>query len=190
MDGDKENGVVVFASKKRAQQPRQKKMIHPAHTAPLRSWRRRIIAICLVAVLCIAFGLYRYVTDHTGPQNQCNGRANSPLYTRAAKVMNPGAKIALGGVVADMKDMKNFKHDPTCLYVATVYSLRVDDARSARQYYNNLSKVYDAKKPNILQLGPEPTKSLEQLNFEIGQMENQSSNELKNFQRFNAEGGQ
>jgi hypothetical protein len=185
MDGDKDKGVVVFAGKKRAKSPRQKAMMHPAHSMPTKPWRRFVKLSVVLLMLLVVFGVYRYLVDHTGPSYQCNGRANSPIYGRAAKVMNPGATAALGQVVNDMKDMKNYRHDPTCLYVATVYSLQANNPQAARESYDLLAKVYDTKKPNVLSLGPEQLKSLPQLSFEVTRLENQSTTEQQDFQNFN-----
>jgi flagellar basal body-associated protein FliL len=64
------------------------------------------------------------------------GEANAPLAN--------SDQVALGAVVDKVTALKNFDHDPNCLYIALQYSLASGNATQSSDYYNKLSRVYDS----------------------------------------------
>lgn len=64
------------------------------------------------------------------------GEANAPLAN--------SDQVALGAVVDKITPLKNFDHDPNCLYITLQYSLASGNAAQSSDYYNKLARVYDS----------------------------------------------
>ena len=145
------------------------KVQYPVSIRIRRSWFFRIALKPLLGLLVVLLlGLLIKVTIDWRKDlaaNQCNGREDSLIYERAGSVMNPSAVEALGSVVHDMEGMSQFTADPTCLYVASVYYLNIGRFERAREYYDLLRDV--SSKKQIIQVGPDQVKTIEQLDFEI-----------------------
>lgn len=52
-------------------------------------------------------------------------------------------QFALGQVVGTIAGLKNYTHDPNCLYIALVYSIATGDATASQTYLNEYTQVYD-----------------------------------------------
>jgi hypothetical protein len=144
MDGS-DDQAVVFSSKKR-------------HGFKFPKIKKRNRKIYIIGCSIIIFGLVAYLLSinfsNGSPQDrQCNGKANSPIYSRASTFLNPSAQTSLQPVADSISTMKNYQKDPSCLYVLTINYLNKGDAANTSKYYVLLSKVYNPKKGLVKSLG-------------------------------------
>lgn len=182
MSDQQNSGVVVAVRKRRtARFLGILRRINPKNLSP--KGRKILIGLLITSVVLASTGTgVLYVKEQRSPSNQCNGREDSQIYKRAGSVMNPSAVDALGKVVRDMESMQRFSSDPTCLYVASIYSLNVGRLERAREYYRLLREV--SSKKQIIPVGPEQIKTMEQLDFEITKAEQRSKTEYENMKLF------
>lgn len=182
MSDQQNSGVVVAVGKRRTVRfLNVVRRLNPKNLSP--KGRKVLIGVIVLCIIAASAGAgFLYVKDQRSATNQCNGNEDSQIYKRAGQVMNPLANNELGEVVDDMQNMKRFKSDPTCLYVATVYNLEAGKIESSRKHYELLKGL--GSKKDVIQIGPEQIKSLDQLNFEITKEEQRSSIEYENMKRF------
>lgn len=178
-DGQKQG--VVITVKRRQRRFAKVRSLHPGNFTP--KFRKIIAAISsLLLIIVVACGVIIYGRGWDSDANQCNGRQDSQIYHQVSNVLNPGAIESLGVIVERIEKMNNFKSDPTCLYVSIIYDLSTGNADKSRKHYKILKGFPDDRK--IIQLGPDPIKSLEQLDFEITLKENQFTVEYQNIKKF------
>jgi hypothetical protein len=63
------------------------------------------------------------------------GKANAPLAA--------SDQTALAPVVDEITALKDFDHDPNCVYIVLQYSLASGNATQSSDYLNKLNRVYD-----------------------------------------------
>lgn len=62
-------------------------------------------------------------------------QANAPLAN--------SDQFGLGQVVSTITGLKNYDHDPNCLYIVLVYTIATGDPTASQSYLNKYTQVYD-----------------------------------------------
>lgn len=185
MDGNDSKPQVFVFKKGKSSLKKSPKTIHPEGIRKKRNYKLFAKVAVIVLAAASVYGYFTYNKWLAAPDNQCNGREDSQIYKDASKVMNPEARQKLTAVVGRIKDMKRYDKDPSCLYVLTVYYIGQSEAEGARSSYEKLAIAYNKKKNYVSNLGPDKIKSIEQLEFEVEQVENIKTKRLEEAQRYN-----
>jgi flagellar basal body-associated protein FliL len=137
--------------------------------------RRIVIIIAAIVVLISAYVIYKTRntvltnTDPTSAQMQ----AAADLTAEASTELQPQDTAKLADTMERIKAAPHYQSDQNLLYVALQYYINISDSKNARSTYDQLVKVYDAKKGLSPTLG-DPAKSLNVFKTEVEFLEAQA----------------
>lgn len=99
---------------------------------------RKIMAAVVTVVLLVAgIGLIAARQPQT---------CSDSMLQSAVSHSDPAEVTSLSGDVARVRSIKNYQHDPNCMYVITVYDINQSDASGATADFALLKQHYDANK--------------------------------------------
>ena len=110
-----------------------------SHKLRLRGFNLFSVIVFIVAMSFLGFKIIdRKQTAKSG----CGGQATSPIYDKAATLLEPSKTKELKILVDEIKTKNNYDKDPNCLLPITLYYMNIEDEVSADKYISLIERVY------------------------------------------------
>lgn len=127
-------------------------------------------AVLLVLVATYSVRYYQAAQDRKLEQRLAYGGCNQKIIEDASPYLKSGYETKLQSHVEKIKALPEFKSDPNCLYIASMYEAKLGSIDAAKEYLALLEGVYDEDRgfsPHFNDVNV----SIESLRAEIARME-------------------
>lgn len=127
-------------------------------SGPEKTHKKRLVIILtlLFLIIIVAGGFFVWiVTRKSAPSTSLTNTGSTTQAVIPKVVCSTGIiqesgapitnsdQVALGAIVNQIVALKDYDHDPNCLYIALQYALASGDSTSSINYLNKLERVYD-----------------------------------------------
>jgi len=113
--------------------------------------RKRLISIVvgtvtgLMLIVAALVGLQQY-NKRQSEKYVCSDKSGNGIASNIGAGLVYSQANVLKKTVAEIKKQTNYQKDPTCMYPIVEYYVYINDTNKARESYDVLQKIYDAKR--------------------------------------------